>query len=88
VPAITFEKCLDLAGVSRVDFLSINLEGFELEALSGWNFERHRPQYILIEVRDLKAVDVFLSIRAYSRIDHLVRGDYLYVDNRLIVGDR
>jgi len=80
VPAITFEKILDEAAYPKIDFLSIDLEGYEIEALKGWNFQRYRPRYILIEVRDLDSVDDFLSGLSYTRIDQLSEHDYLYVD--------
>ena len=78
VPAITFEEVLDQAQCPQIDFLSIDLEGFELQALQGWNFEKHRPRYILIEVRDLAAVDDFFSERSYEKVALLSVHDYLY----------
>lgn len=81
IPAMTFEKILDEAGYLNIDFLSIDLEGFEIEALKGWNFEKYRPKFILIEVRDLNEVDSFFSVHDYKREALLSHHDYLYRDN-------
>ncbi|MDA9260645.1 FkbM family methyltransferase [Puniceicoccaceae bacterium] len=80
VPAITFEDILHQAKCPQIDFLSIDLEGFELEALKGWDFEKHRPRYILTEVRDLPAVDDFFTERNYEQVALLSIHDYLYQD--------
>jgi FkbM family methyltransferase len=80
VPARTFASILDEAGLSRVDFLSLDLEGYELEALKGWDFEKIRPRFVLIEVRDLKVMDAFMVEMGYERIDKLTVHDFLYKD--------
>ena len=80
VPAVTFENILEENHITKIDFLSIDLEGYEIEALKGWNFTKHRPRYILIEVRDLKQVDEFLEVRSYARIDQFTCHDYLFRD--------
>ena len=80
VPAVTFEKILDEAGYFNIDFLSIDLEGFEIEALKGWNFKKYRPKFILIEVRNLDEVDRFFSSHGYQKEALLSNHDYLYKD--------
>lgn len=44
-------KILEEAKVSHIDFMSIDVEGFEHEVLSSMNFEIHRPKIILLEAR-------------------------------------
>ena len=41
---------LDEAGITIVDFWSLDVEGNELEALQGMNFTKHRPKIILVEI--------------------------------------
>jgi FkbM family methyltransferase len=50
VPVRTLDDILVEAGApAPVDFLSIDIEGHETEALSGFSFARWRPRLILIE---------------------------------------
>ena len=49
VPVRTLDSILAEAKIESVDFLSIDVEGAELEALSGFSLERFRPRLVLIE---------------------------------------
>lgn len=49
VPSITLSKLLDDNGVKRIDFMSIDIEESELEALEGFDIERFRPALVCIE---------------------------------------
>lgn len=49
VPVRTLDSILDEAGVERIDFLSIDVEGFEIEVLKGFDLRRYRPRLVLIE---------------------------------------
>lgn len=51
VPARTLSSVLDEAGATRIDLLSLDVEGYELQALQGLELERHRPVQILVEAR-------------------------------------
>ena len=45
----TLNSILAETGVNRIDFLSIDVEGVELQVLQGLDFARHAPRLILIE---------------------------------------
>jgi len=77
VPASTLSAVLTEAGVGDVDFLSIDVEGYELQALKGLDLERHRPRYILVEARFRDEIDAHLSPH-YDPIDELSHHDVLY----------
>jgi FkbM family methyltransferase len=77
VPALTFNAVLEKHGISRIDLLSLDVEGFELPALSGLDLERFGPCWILVEVRDRAAVDRFLEAR-YEPVAELSHHDVLY----------
>ena len=50
VPIRTLDDVLDEAGApSPIDFLSIDVEGHEIEVLQGFDFARWRPRLILLE---------------------------------------
>jgi FkbM family methyltransferase len=49
VRACTLSHLLEEHGVERIDLLSLDVEGAELEVLQGLDFERWRPRLILME---------------------------------------
>ena len=49
VKVTTLDKVLREAGAGRIDFLSIDVEGHEIEVLRGFDFEKYRPALILVE---------------------------------------
>ncbi len=65
----TLDSVLQAADISHVDFLSLDVEGHEIEVMRGFNFEKYKPSLILIEdgVRDL-AKHRFLKRRGYKLV--------------------
>lgn len=51
VPASTLSSLLDKHGIIDVDLLTLDVEGYELQAIGGLDLARHRPKFLLIEVR-------------------------------------
>ncbi len=50
VPVMTLDQILrEALAPDRIDFLSIDVEGHELEVLEGFDFARWRPRLILVE---------------------------------------
>ena len=50
VETITLDKYLQKEGVvEKIDFLKIDIEGYDLHALRGFNIEKFRPKMILVE---------------------------------------
>ena len=56
VDLVTLDDLLRQAGAPQVDFLSIDVEGGELDVLGGFDLAKHRPELILLEdhVYDLR----------------------------------
>jgi FkbM family methyltransferase len=80
VPARTLSDVLAEAGVAHVDFLSLDLQGFEPAALSGLDFDRWAPKIMLIEIVDdveSHRVEALLGPR-YERVARLTPHDVLY----------
>ena len=77
VPAATLSELLDRHGLSRVDLLSLDVEGFELAALRGLDFSRHAPRWMVIEARYRDEIDSFLSAH-YDVESELSHHDVLY----------
>lgn len=71
-------------GLGEVDVVCIDVEGWELEVLSGFSFERHKPKLLIVENLFLDATYVhYFAQRGYAlwkRLepnDIFVRGDLL-----------
>lgn len=65
----TLDQVLIEAGVQNIDFISIDVEGHELDVLDGFDLERWRPRLILIE-------DLLLHLRLHR---HLARRGYRWL---------
>jgi FkbM family methyltransferase len=80
VRARTLDDVLDEADVGQIDFVSLDLEGFEAQALRGLDLDRHRPGWLLIEVAGgggRPAVEDVLGER-YEAVEEMTPGDVLY----------
>lgn len=55
--ARTLSSILDDSEGREIDFMSLDLEGFEANALKGLDLSRHCPRFILIEVRDRMEIE-------------------------------
>src|SRR5436190_17226807 len=75
--AWTITALLDKHCISHVDFMSIDLEGFELEALKGLDYSRHKPTWLLVEERNPRDLFAFLS-PWYSFVEQLSDHDFLF----------
>lgn len=61
-PARTLSSLLDEHTPGQtVDLLSLDVEGYELEALRGLDLSRHRPGFICVETWNKPAVDALLT---------------------------
>jgi hypothetical protein len=49
VQVLTLDEILEQAGNPRIDFISIDVEGFEMQVLSGFDLQRHQPALLLLE---------------------------------------
>jgi FkbM family methyltransferase len=67
----------------QIDFLSLDVEGSEIEVLKGVNHKEYRFSYICIETRDLKKIADYLDINNYLFIEQLSPIDYLFKDKNL-----
>ena len=85
VPARTLNSIMEEVG-NKVDFLSLDVEGYEVEALNGSKIEKHRPKYVCVEVwsdggQQEKIKDYFFQ-RGYKINQYLSERDILFEDNK------
>lgn len=83
VPAITLSRLLDRYNISKIDFFSLDVEGYEINVLDGLDFNKYRPNYILIETanksdRQAEILDYMIS-KNYSFVVKLSGNDDLFI---------
>lgn len=75
--ARTIDEILKKYGIKHIDFMSLDIEGFEIDALNGMDLSNICPTYLLIEVRDYDKISDLLS-DFYTEVDQLSYHDFLY----------
>jgi FkbM family methyltransferase len=77
VRVLTLDALLEAEGNPRIDFVSIDVEGAELEVLQGFSLERHRPTLVLVEdgVRNLDKHRA-MTARGYKLVKRTVLNNW------------
>ena len=77
VPTITLDTLLTANGVSRIDLLSMDIEGAEPLALAGFDIERFQPALVCIEakVKSREAIRAYFDRHRYDRIQRYAQFD-------------
>lgn len=52
VPMRTLTSVFDELNVKEIDFISLDIEGYEVQALQGLNFKKYSPRIFVIEYKD------------------------------------
>jgi FkbM family methyltransferase len=77
VPTITLTDLLDAQGIKKIDFLSMDIELHEPQALKGFDIARFSPSLVCIEA----LAPVRQQILDYfARHDYVIVGKYVWVD--------
>lgn len=77
--ARTLNSLLDEASAPRLmDFLSLDVEGAELEVLKGVDHQVYRFKYMLIECRDFLKMNAYLEQNGYCFVEKMSEQDYLF----------
>ncbi len=61
VEVVTLAEDLPARGVTRVDFVKVDIEGFDYFALKGFDWT-HRPRFVMYEFEDRKTVPLGYSL--------------------------
>lgn len=77
VPARTLNSILEQHQIGDIDLFSLDVEGFELNVLKGIDFDKYRPNFILVEANFRPEIDSFLA-PVYEPIGMLSQLDVLY----------
>jgi len=88
VPVLPLSQILDAHGISRIDLISIDVEGSELEAWGTLDKARHRPHLVIMEFKTPGMPDRSGDITAtlqndgYRRVDR-IGGNLLFIDSQV-----
>jgi FkbM family methyltransferase len=83
-PARTLNSILLEAGAPvKVDFLSLDVEGSEIEVLKGVDHGAFRFRYMLIECRDIARLNDYLGALNYRLVEKFNEHDYLFSDEQV-----
>jgi len=77
VPAKTLTSILLENDVPTIDFLSLDVEGYEANVLRGLDFEIFQPKFICVEARFFEEVNNLLK-NNYFFVEQLSHHDYLF----------
>ena len=72
----------DNSNVKIIDFISLDVEGAEIEVLKGVDFNEITIKYLLIESRNLKKIESFLENFEFILLEKLSIHDYLFVNKK------
>lgn len=82
VPAITLNKLLNRHNISGINFVSLDVEGYEISVLNGFDLEKYKPDYIMIEATTFhnrrNAIFDYMNDKKYVIIDELSCNDVLF----------
>jgi FkbM family methyltransferase len=80
VPTMTYDTLVTMVGLPRVDLLSLDVEGHELQVLEGMNREQFLPRIICVETGHdrQQAIDERLRAKGYVKdYEYRVNGFYV-----------
>ena len=81
-PARTLSSILDEANApNKIDLLSLDVEGGELEVLNGVDHKKYRFKWILVESRDEQRILKYLVHLGYKLHSKMTGNDYLFQDD-------
>jgi FkbM family methyltransferase len=79
VPCSTLSEVIEKSNFDEIDFISIDVEGFELQVLKGLDLERHAPKYMLVETWEHERELVIKYLNNHFEIeDFLTEKDILF----------
>lgn len=82
VKVVTLDSILDENKVGRIDLLSIDVEGTELDVLRGFDLERYRPRLILLEDKLVYlSKHRWLKSKGYRLVKRTVQNNWYIPEN-------
>jgi hypothetical protein len=77
VPTTTLNRVLEKAGLTKIDFLNMDIELSEPKALAGFDIDRYRPELVCIEAQPETRQQI---LDYFAEHNYRLIGKYLRVD--------
>ncbi len=79
VRTITIDKLLEDNGIEKIDFMSMDIEGFQMTALAAFDIQKYQPELVCIEAYrpDRPKINAWFEERGYKRIDRYLKHDHI-----------
>jgi FkbM family methyltransferase len=78
IPARTLDSILEENNIVRVDFFSLDVEGYELEVLKGFNLSKYEPKVLLVEWHlDITQIEEYVK-DTHKLEEQLSKHDYVF----------
>lgn len=77
-PATLTQILIESEAPSIIDFLSLDVEGAELEVLKGINHTKYRFRLMCIETRNIQRMTEYLNQQGYQYLEQVSPDDYLF----------
>jgi hypothetical protein len=68
---------------NKIDLLSLDVEGAEIEVLKGIDHKAYRFTYLCIECRDIIKLTSYLNLVGYELVEQLSEYDYLFSERSI-----
>jgi FkbM family methyltransferase len=77
VPTITLTELLDENGIERLDFLNLDIEGHEPQALAGLDIDRFKPELVCVEAKpkNREFLRQYFAEHGYEQIERYLEHD-------------
>jgi FkbM family methyltransferase len=73
------DSLLEELNIEKIDFLSVDTEGWEIEVMKGFDVDKYQPKVILLEnVLHLKSYEEYMSERGYE-LEYIIRYNYIFI---------
>jgi hypothetical protein len=80
IPTRTLTSILDEVQPPEIDFLSLDVEGYEINVLKGIDFEKYKPKVIVVECHGETINSVHELLSTYYKLDNKISDrDYVYI---------
>jgi len=76
VKITTLDKLLESLDISNLDFVSIDVEGWEMEVMKGFDVEKYKPEIILLEnLNHSEVYHSYMKSIGYSYVKYLQQNE-------------
>lgn len=76
----TLNSILEELNIEKIDFLSVDTEGWEIEVMKGFSLEKYEPKIVLLESFNPKIYNEYMNNNGYQLMKQ-IHFNYIYKKN-------